>query len=217
MGNIFSRKVSIKDRLLDLEGEILKCSYELDTLKRASPLRSIVIISFTVIPSTAYVAYVFDVAPLQVPILLCIALLLLYFLLDFTRSRRISSKEKKLGLMKKERKELIERCKNDVNFSVTKSLIEKYEDEESRASFFNQIQKKKRSHLDSVADFVLGNDPSKMNALICKRCGIHNGLVDPKNEDIKVFYCYNCREKNVRRLASPDSPASSLYSAPSQL
>lgn len=213
MGCIFSRKVSVKDRLLDLESEILKCDYELDTLKRTSPLRSILIISSIIVPFSAYIAYVSDIVPILMPVLLSTALFLLHLLLDFTRSKRISSREKRLGSMKKERKELIEKCKNDVNFSVTKSLIEKYEDEESRASFFNQIQKKKKSHLDSVADFVLGNDPSNLNALICKRCGVHNGLLDPKNEDIKVFYCYNCREKNIRKQPLPSSPSVSPLSS----
>lgn len=205
MGNIFSRRVSIKSRLLDLESEILKYSYELDTMKRTSPLRPTIIISLMIMPLAAYVVYVLGAGSVLIPVLLVVTFLLLYFLLDFVRSKRISSKEKRLNSMKIERKELIERCKNDIDFSVTKSLIEKYEDEESRASFFSQIQKKKRSHFDSATDFILGSDPSNLNALICKRCGVHNGLVDPKNEDIEVFYCYNCREKNIRKQRFSDS------------
>lgn len=97
------------------------------------------------------------------------------------------------------RKILIEQCKKDREFSVTKSIIERYEEEECRSTFFKQLQKKKQTTMDNVTDFILGKDPSKMNALICKKCGVHNGLVDPKNDEFKEFKCYNCECINTRK------------------
>lgn len=206
MGLVFSRKPTIKDRLLNLENEVIKNEYELNVLKRSS-YYSTFFTSFLSIPIVSYFAYI-----LEIPLIIALTLLFMtlsgvIYLLRTVKRKKIEYKEKKLCALKQERKSLIEQCKNDVNFSVTKSIIERYEEEESRSTFFNQLKKKKKNALDSVTDFVLGSDPSSLNALICRNCGIHNGLIDPKNDDFAFFQCYSCNFRNERKDAQKDEKA----------
>ncbi|ELA41913.1 uncharacterized protein VICG_01097 [Vittaforma corneae ATCC 50505] len=203
MGSVFSRKLTIKDKLLNLENEVIKNEYELNVLKRQS-YYSTLFISFFSIPIASYFAYIFEIPLIIALALLFMALTGLIYLLKTIKRKKIEYKEKKLSALKQERKSLIEQCKSDVNFSTTKSIIEKYEEEESRSTFFNQLKRKKRSALDSVTDFVLGSDPSNLNALICRKCGVHNGLIDPKNDDFAFFQCYNCDFRNERRGGQKD-------------
>jgi hypothetical protein len=199
MGSVFSRKLTIKDKLLNLENEIIKQEYELNTLKRTGYF-STIITSLPFIPFISYFVYIFEI-PLIIAFGLSVMIvcITLYFL-EAIKTKRIERKGTKLDILKQERRSLIEQCKSDVNFSMTKSLIEKYEEEEARSMFFNQLKKKKKDKIDKVTDFILGNDPSMLNALICKSCGAHNGLVDPKNDDFTYFICYNCNFKNERKL-----------------
>lgn len=199
MGAVFSKKLTIKDKLLNLENEIIKKEYELNTLKNTH-YYSLLIVGSLLIPFISYFSYLLEVSIIIVIILVFFIIGGLFYILRIIKSKRIEYKERNLEVLKKERKSLIEQCKADLNFSMTKSLIEKYEEEESRSTFFNQLKKKKKNTFENVADFVLGNDPSNLNALICKNCGVHNGLIDPKNDDFKYFQCYSCSYKNKRKL-----------------
>lgn len=201
MGNLFSKKESIKDKLISLENRILKEEYELSGFHLQSSLKSTFNVGVLVIPLISTVCY-FNGS--SYPMLLCIPtfLILFYYMHEFYLKRRRGSTEKALLQLKEERKLLIERCKSDTDFSIKRSLIDKYEEEENRNTFFDQIIKKKNRPMDSVSEFILGGDPSKMNALICVKCGVHNGMVDPKNDNFKDFHCYSCRHKNVRKEGS---------------
>lgn len=196
MGNLFSKRLSLKDKLIELEDSTIKTQYELSTLKRTTHLKSTLVFSSILVLALCY--------SFSYNLILCFILIALFetiwiFSIRIATRWRIEGKERRLAEMNEIRKVLIEQCKKDTEFSVTKSIIERYEEEESRNTFFKQLQKKKQTTMDSVTDFVLGKDPSKMNALICKNCGIHNGLIDPKNEEFKEFRCYNCEYVNVRK------------------
>lgn len=210
MGNVFSKRNTLKDRLLSLENTINKNEYELSSLKLGGLLGSITksfIISTT---SILLLLYIFDLLRLLefgisvflICALICSLSILVYYYLNQSRAKLMLRKQKLIEEMKQERKNLIDLCKNDTSYSLTKSIIEKYDEDESRASYFNQVQRKQRSTLDSVSDFVFGTDPEFMNALICSKCGNHNGLIDPKNDNFKSFYCFHCKEKNIRKSNS---------------
>lgn len=213
MGNTFSKKQTLRDKLIALENEVLKQEYELNEIMSSSVLYSTLWFGLFVFPLVAYISYTLELHLISCFFFAILFLILWYFVCEMIHNKRKEFKIKRVEQLREERKILIEKCKNDVNFAITKNLIDKYEDEESRNTFFNQIIKKKRSNIDSVSDFVLGNDPSNLNALICTRCGVHNGLVDPKNDIFTVYYCFNCRHKNVRKQTST-SP--SLSSVPSE-
>lgn len=212
MGNTFSRKQSLRDRLINLENAVLKQEYELSELLNYSVFYSTLWFGAFFIPLFCYLAYLSEIHYIFCLCFAFLFLILWYFICEIIHNRRKEFKKRKLELLKEERKLLIEKCKNDVDFSITKSLIDKYENEESRNTFFNQIQKKKRSSVISVSDFVLGNDPSNLNALICTRCGVHNGLIDPKNDDFQFYYCFNCKHKNIRKIVNASSLSPTLNS-----
>lgn len=106
--------------------------------------------------------------------------------------------EYKLKKLKEEQKNFVQNAKEDVTFAKTRRLIEKYEIEKDRNDFFQTVLTKKQTRGDKIANMILANDPDKMYALICKYCGLHNGLIDPMNNEITCFYCYDCKKKNTR-------------------
>lgn len=202
MGATFSRKLTIKDRLLQLESEVLTTEYELNKLKNASK-NTLLIISILFVPLAAYFSFILGFSVLLTTLPLVAILVGLYYISKVVRETQIRNKDRKLKNLQDERKTLIEKCKNDDNFSTTRSIIERYDDEQSRSTFFSQLKRKKKSAMDSVTDFVLGSDPSQLTALICRKCGVHNGMIDPKNDDFSVFQCYNCDFVNERKQKVP--------------
>lgn len=199
MGNVLSRRNTIKDKLLNLESDVIKSEYELNALKRASAVSKTMFITPILTAFIVYMSYVFEMSLFIALLMLFSFITSFFYTIQFITDKRIERKEKMLSEMKKERKNLIEQCKNDINFSITKSLIEKYEEDEIRDTFFSQIKRKKKTVMDNVADFVLGNDPSRMLALICTQCGMHNGMVDQSNDVFNHFNCYNCGFRNERK------------------
>lgn len=212
MGNAFSKKQTLRDRLIALENEVLKQEYELNEIMNSGALYSTFWLSLFVFPIVSYISYTLELHLISCLFFAFLFLTLWYFVCEMILSKRKEIKHKKVARLREERKNLIEKCKNDVNFSITKSLIDKYENEEDRNTFFNQIIKKKRSNIDSVSDFVLGNDPANLNALICTHCGVHNGLVDPKNNNFTMYYCFNCKHKNIRKqtVTSPTTSSTTI-------
>ncbi|KAM0680378.1 hypothetical protein GINT2_001436 [Glugoides intestinalis] len=199
MGNVFSKKDTVKDKLLNLESDVIKGEYELNSLKRASIFGKALFITPVLTAFAIYMACLFEVSLVISLLVLFSFLTSFFYILQFVSQKRIEIKEKRLMELKKDRKNLIEQCKNDINFSITKSLIEKYEEAETRDTFFSQIKRKKKTAMDNVTDFILGNDPSKMLALICTQCGMHNGLVDQSNDVFNHFNCYHCGFRNERK------------------
>lgn len=217
MGNIFSKQTSVKHRLLELEKKITNFEYNIANTK-LSYYSSWIYSGIIIIPLAIFISLFWDIYKwfesgiglFLVVVLSLVTFLLSYFVLEALRQRRISKMEKTLESMKKERTTLVQLCKNDLEFKTTKNLIDKYESDESVSSYFSQVKPKRKSSMESISDFVLGSDPETSYALICKKCGMHNGLLDRENKNFKVFYCYSCKEKNIRHESKPASPRSTL-------
>ncbi len=199
MGNIFSRKLSRKDKLLFYDKKISIAEEELSKLRLTTWSFSYFFYWFIFIALILIIVYEMDSnIYVSYPGVILFIISIHYFL-SWIKKKRIDRVIKKINDLKKKQTEIINEFKKENDFVTTKKIIEKYEDEESRDSFFKQIQLKKRDTLEKLADYVLDNDPTKLNALICIKCGVHNGLIDPANEKIEYFYCYNCKYKNIRK------------------
>lgn len=199
MGNLFSKKESLKDQLINLENDVTKTEYELNELNLSSSFYSTLWTAAFLIPIISYFSYLLEIYLSSCFIFIGLFLAFYYLGHGFVLNKRKIWKKAKLEILREKRKSVVEKCKNDVNFSITKNLLEKYENEETRNTFFDQVLKRKKSHIESVSEFVLGSDPTRMHALICTKCGIHNGLVDPSNDDFNYYFCYSCKHKNVRK------------------
>lgn len=205
MGNIISRNKPVKERLFDLEKRISSLEYKLASLKLNNFLTNLLKVSLFVLPIFAVSLWHLDSISddfllIVLALLLLFLFILFYYLLHLWNSRKIRNIEEKLKQLKNERKDLIEICKNDIEFATTKSLIDKYQELENKDSFFSQVIPRKKSGMDSVTDLIMGNDPEKMSALICIHCGMHNGLIDPMNNQVEHFFCYSCKHKNTRKI-----------------
>ncbi|ORD96206.1 hypothetical protein HERIO_1851 [Hepatospora eriocheir] len=106
--------------------------------------------------------------------------------------------EYKLKNLREEQRKYVEMCKSEPSFRKKRELVEKFEEEEKKSSYFSNVKSKKYTGFDRFSGFILTPDPSKSNALICTACGEHNGLIDPKNSNVDYFHCYSCKYKNVR-------------------
>jgi len=198
MGTVFSKKLTIKDKLLKLENEALKTEYELNRLINSTSYAPLVL-GCILVPLVAYLPYALGLSGLLALVPLGAVLASLYYALELLKKRRIAGKDRRLKALQSQRRALVEQCRTDESFATTRSIIEKYDTEQSRSTFFSQLKRKKKSAMDTVTDFVLGSDPSQLTALICKDCGMHNGLVDPRNDDFTYFQCYHCDFRNERK------------------
>jgi len=197
MGTTFS-SAKKKDRIFEYEEKIMKLEAFLEnkrngtfSIKRYAVIGALLSsISLIAVKTEAY----------KEPLFFILAAFIgsLYFLYRWAVSYKIRRAEQKLKILKGSQKKIIDEYKREASYEHAKKLIEKYDNNESRETFFRQIQRKKRDATQKMADYILGNDPTKMNALICKGCGVHNGLVDPHNPDFPYYYCFNCNAKNER-------------------
>ncbi|KAL6121828.1 hypothetical protein NUSPORA_01199 [Nucleospora cyclopteri] len=195
MGFIFSKPKSPSERLFEYEEQILNTEANLINLRRNRVSIKTMLFGLILLVCSNLIFEINIMVSTAAGILLDVAL---YIFAMSIRGRSIRMSEYKLKKLKEEQKNFVQTCKEDIKFAKTRRLIEKYEADESRDIFFNTVIDRKKTGIDKFADLILANDPAKMNALICKCCGYHNGLIDPKNSDIKFFYCYNCKEKNER-------------------
>lgn len=163
-----------------------------------SPLFYIVAILLTL--GVTAVAFFEDCYPLMVFIAVLCFFSLIKIAVGHVQVARVRATERVLTNLKNTLRMLVKEFKKDNNFVQAKSFIEKYDEEEKKESFFSHVQKRRRDPIEKIADYVLANDPSTMNALICKKCGLHNGLIDPANKDVRFFYCYSCKERNIRQI-----------------
>lgn len=196
MGNIFSRPKNTSQKLFDYEERILNVEAQLMNIRGGSFSWRLVLVHTTLIP----VVYAFGVNMIISVISQFICFGILYLFRKKYKKSCIRMLEYRLKKLKEEQKMFVSKAKTDIDFDNTRRLIEKYETKEHRDAFFTTIMDKKRGSFSKLADIILANDPSKMNALICRFCGQHNGLLDPLNSEIKYFYCYDCKKKNNRLL-----------------
>ncbi|KAI5151990.1 hypothetical protein ENBRE01_2484 [Enteropsectra breve] len=198
MGNVVSRKKTAKEQLFIYEEKILGIESYIMGIKRRGFASYFGAISIIIVSLSICIKLVWDEWPfLFSACFIALVVIAWIFRQSYTNWRLVSAEEQ-LKRLKEEQKSLIEELKKDKSFTKAKDLMDKYENLESRESFFSLIQKKKRAPVDRISDFILGNDPEKMNALICVHCGMHNGLLDPKNSPIKFYYCYSCNQRNSR-------------------
>lgn len=203
MGNVLSRRPSIRDQMQRYEDEIETRQRQLVELQKAGSAMAFCIFALVVALGAALAAYIEDSYPVMVFLVAVLVFGATRVAARYLRGMRLRATEDALKSLRARQHALIKEYKKDNNFVFAKKIVDRYEDEESRESFFRQIQKKKRDAVDKLTDYVLATDPAKMNALICRSCGLHNGLLDPANRDIQFFYCYSCKARNDRVAGSP--------------
>lgn len=204
MGNFLSRKTTIKNKLLKLEEKIAKTQEDLKTLQKHCGSYSYYLYLILLLSIISIILSFKEFTVYSSTFIVIVIFVALHYFYSWLITKRIARTISKIEAYKKEQFELIKEYKRQIDFDSTKSIIDKREDEESRDSFFKQVQRNKRDTVERFADYVLDNDPRKLNALICKECGVHNGLIDPKNDKIPYFYCFECKFKNKRNIDIKD-------------
>lgn len=200
MGNTFSRNIPLRESLFRLEEQIAGKEKNVKRLK--AKLKDvggkIWMISITGAVMSAVYAYLDDQSIMLFSVCSVVLCHVVKYLLVCLYETRIEALEAALEALKEKQREQIDLLKRDESFEVTRKLIDKYESDTARRDYFSKLRQQERGMLDNVADIVLGQDPSSMYALICKKCHYHNGLVHPSEYGLTDFYCYNCSELNVR-------------------
>ncbi|KAI5170072.1 hypothetical protein PAEPH01_1226 [Pancytospora epiphaga] len=200
MGNILSRQLSIKEQLQKYD-MILQTKEELLTQLRLKQSYSFLyLFGFTSAIIAFLIAFMEDFYPKCVFAFVIVTVAGLRWLFACMHLRKIANLGEEIKELRKKQSALVKEYKKDNNFAFAKKIVEKYEEDESRESFFKHVQKRKKDAVDKMADLILDNDPTKMNALICGSCGLHNGLIDPERDNIHYFYCYSCKAKNMRPI-----------------
>ncbi|KAI4292274.1 hypothetical protein PAPHI01_1565 [Pancytospora philotis] len=200
MGNILSRKLSTREQLQIYEKELETKEKRLMLLQKAPSLLKFILFTLALVVAAVTTAYYegYSCWLMIIAALMCaVALRIAY---NCVRAARIGALQKAVGALRKKQLQLVNEYKKDNNFAFAKQIVDRYDDEERRDSFFLQVQRKRKDAVEKIADYVLANDPSTMNALICSNCGLHNGLVDPANANLRFFYCYSCKAKNTRNV-----------------
>ena len=200
MGNVFSKPRTINEKLFEFEEQILNIEANLIKLRRRGISWKLAMFTMTLIP-------IFVALGVNYMISIIVGSVLTIFVAIFRikyKRNCIRMEEYKLKKLKEEQKNFVQNAKEDVNFAKTRRLIEKYETEENRDDYFKTVLNKKQTTGSKISNMILANDPDKMYALICKYCGLHNGLIDPKNDEVGYFYCYGCKQKNKRKMSKKD-------------
>lgn len=120
------------------------------------------------------------------------------FALSIFYKWRLENVLENLEDLRQQQKEYIKMLKDEEEYKDTMEILNKYEDSTIRNKSFSRITQKKPNVLDKVADIVLGDDPTKMYALICSSCHYHNGMIHPE-DDLEEYNCYNCGTNNIRK------------------
>lgn len=167
MGNLLSRKLSVRDQLQKYEEMIRTREDLLGQLRMKHSHLYFYLLALVVAMLAFVIASAEDYYPRSVLALVIVLFAGLRWLAAVVSSQRIRGLEQTIAELKKKQAALIKEYKKDNNFVFAKKIVDKFDEEESRESFFRQVQKKKKDTVEKIADLVLDNDPSKMNALIC--------------------------------------------------
>ncbi|KAM0672668.1 hypothetical protein CWI42_100160 [Ordospora colligata] len=200
MGTVFSRSDPLRQSLMKLEEQISRKEKKLKRIRILEGrlmMRSSVI-SIIVVAVCVLYSYAEEQSLLLVAVgsgFLCYSA---SYFVKYLYRMKIMRIETELEEMRDAQKEKIDMLKKEESFDAAKRLIDRYECESERRSYFEGVKQRKKRMMDSMADIVLGDDPGSMYALICKKCSYHNGLVHPSEYDLNEFYCYNCNELNTR-------------------
>ncbi|KAF9764882.1 Endoplasmic reticulum junction formation protein lunapark-1 [Nosema granulosis] len=200
MGNIFSKTKSTKATLKELTNKILEAEKTHKRIIKAKNRTKWRMVYFSMAVMTLSTGYAYiDEQNIAIFLILSVGFCLVFFwALCVFFSYRIESSGQFLEELKEERKELVNRLKTDEDFMETVELVDKFEEDSTRQLHFSRIQQKSKGVLDTVTDVVLGGDPSKLYALICKECHYHNGMVPPSEYKQLAFVCYNCNTLNQK-------------------
>lgn len=201
MGNIFSKPKSTKATLRELNSKILEAEKMHKSLIKAKTKNLWKMIFFSFGFSVLCVVYAF-LDNQNIPIVLSLGVFLcmvFYWLISFYFSFRVDSYGIYLDELKELQKEQVEKLKAEEDFLETVELVDKFDEDRVRHLHFSRIQQRNKGVFDKVTDVVLGSDPTKLYALICKECHYHNGMIPPgEYEEYGEFVCYNCNTHNER-------------------
>lgn len=199
MGNVFSR-VSLRESLLRVEERIAREERHLKELKmtlRNVQWRSWAVYLAGMVLGGAY-AYMSGQGVLQYSAECALVCYFVKVIVAYIYQSRIQNAAASLEMLKERQKEQIEELKKESSFESAKKLIDKYETDSARREYFGRFRQKEKGVAESVTDLVLGDEPSVMYALICRKCRYHNGLVHPSEYGATEFRCYNCDELNSK-------------------
>ncbi|KAH8261524.1 hypothetical protein KR044_010578, partial [Drosophila immigrans] len=79
-----------------------------------------------------------------------------------------------------------------------------------RRTPFPIVDESKRSALDRIVDFLVGDSPQNRYAMICKQCHRHNGMVPMSDFEYTTFHCAFCNTLNPARKERPVAPRLTL-------
>ncbi|ELQ75691.1 putative membrane protein [Trachipleistophora hominis] len=201
MGNIFSKKLSLREQLFNLDERIEKRSQKIYYLRKQKSYYSFVvgIIYLFLLPLSAVFLhfYEFSFLFLGLPILSFVLIQTTVYLV-FTKF--IDYNENLLKRMKKTQLEQIEQLKRDVDYIETLKIVQKYDKtaktkKQSSAESVVSTQ----SLADKLTNIILGDNPQQMCALICEKCFAHNGLVFPIQFFNRKFKCISCGTLNITK------------------
>ncbi|XP_062127564.1 endoplasmic reticulum junction formation protein lunapark-B [Drosophila sulfurigaster albostrigata] len=82
-----------------------------------------------------------------------------------------------------------------------------------RRTPFPIVDESKRSALDRIVDFLVGDSPQNRYAMICKECHRHNGMLPVGDYEYTTFHCAFCNVLNPARKERPVAPRLSLEAA----
>ncbi|TBT97382.1 putative zinc-ribbon metal-binding protein [Hamiltosporidium tvaerminnensis] len=219
MGNILSRKTSIRKILFTMEEKIKNTETYLKGLKQKKETSRKNFYYLTIYIGIPFIAYIY-ISNKNLFLNLFIFLLsffVLRFILFQFFDRKINYNQKLLGTLKETQKKRIEELKKESLYLETKELVEKYDVKEIEKRNISQqnlqnitpvknICKTKRGIVDKFADFIIGEDPSSMYALICEKCFSHNGLSHPLEYNLMKFRCFNCEHLNDKTVVLKNEP-----------
>ncbi|KAK6090462.1 hypothetical protein P3W45_000559 [Vairimorpha bombi] len=200
MGNVVSKKKSTREILKILDKSITKAENDRKNIIKLQSYSSYRIYSlcFILLIISILYAYLDNQSLLIFSLLPCIFSICLKYLVSIYYNWKLEKVCFDLEDMRDKQKELIDILKTEEDYIQTVELLGKYEDSSLRNTSFSRLTQKKKNVIDTVTDLVLGDDPSKMYALICKECNFHNGMIYPE-DDLEEYVCYNCNTRNTRK------------------
>ncbi|WUR02928.1 endoplasmic reticulum junction formation protein lunapark (LNP) [Vairimorpha necatrix] len=200
MGNVVSKKKSTREIVRNLDKLIIQTEKKKKNLVKSKASENIclfyfflifLICSFLFALLNEYNLILFIFLPV-------VSIFFIKFVSSLVYSWRLESILVLLEDLHQQQKEYIQVLKSEEDYKDTIEILNKYEDSTQRNTSFSKISQKKSNLLENVADIVLGEDPTKMYALICTHCHYHNGMIHPDDE-LSEYVCYNCGTKNQRK------------------
>ncbi|XP_014216815.1 endoplasmic reticulum junction formation protein lunapark isoform X2 [Copidosoma floridanum] len=79
------------------------------------------------------------------------------------------------------------------------------------------ILPKKRSYIDKLVEYVVGDGPNNRYALICQKCDSHNGMALKEEFEYFAFRCCYCNFWNPARKQKPSAPKLDVSGTPQRL